>query len=135
MNLSVIAPTLGEALDELKKYVRSQEEGGRRTVIFCEDRLTLVAERAVCAAVGGTFSTSVYTFARFLSSERPSDGKILSSQGSAMAIRGIVERNREKLRLFRRLSAQAAAGALYDTIALLYSSGIGPEDIGGASSS
>lgn len=135
MNLSVIATTLGEALDELKKYVRSQEEGGRRTVIFCEDRLTLVAERAVCAAVGGTFSTSVYTFARFLSSERPSDGKILSSQGSAMAIRGIVERNREKLRLFRRLSAQAAAGALYDTIALLYSSGIGPEDIGGASSS
>ena len=129
MNYSVIAPTLSEALDELKKYVAAREEEGVRTVIFCEDRLTLVAERAVCAAVGGTFLTSVYTLARFLSQERPDDGKILSSQGSAIAIRGIIERNRAKLRLFRRLSAAAAAGAIYDTIALLYSSGISPEEV------
>ena len=67
MNLSVIAPTLGEALEELKKYVCKGRDEGRRIVIFCEDRLTRVAERAVCAAVGGTFSVSVYTFARFLS--------------------------------------------------------------------
>ena len=67
MNISVIAPALGEALEELKKYVVPNEEAGRRTVVFCEDRLTLVAERAVCAAVGGTFSAAVYTLARFLS--------------------------------------------------------------------
>ena len=129
MNISVIAPALGEALDELKKYVARNQELGRRTVIFCEDRLTLVAERAVCAAVGGTFSAAVYTLARFLSRERPDDGKILSSRGSAIAIRGIIEKNREKLRLFRRLSAAAAAGAIYDTIALLYSSGISAEEV------
>ena len=132
MNLSIIAPTLGEALEELKKYVAANEKRGARTVIFCEDRLTLVAERAVCSAVGGTFCTSVYTFARFLSQERKDDGKILSSQGSAIAIRGIIERNRSSLRLFRRLSAAAAAGSIYDTIALLYSSGISPEDISSA---
>ena len=132
MNLSVIAPTLNEALGELGKYVKNNQALGRRTVIFCEDRLTLVAERAVCAAVGGTFSASVYTFARFLSSERTGEEKILSSQGSAIAIRGITERNRENLRLFRRLSASAAARSLYDTIALLYSSGISPEDIAAA---
>ena len=129
MNLSVIAPTLGEALEELKKYISANEGRGRRTVIFCEDRLTLVAERAVCAAVGGTFNTAVYTFARFMSAERQGDEKLLSSQGSAIVIRGIIERNRENLRLFRRLSASAAARSLYDTIALLYSSGISPEDI------
>ena len=95
MNLSVIAPTLNEALGELGKYVKNNQALGRRTVIFCEDRLTLVAERAVCAAVGGTFSASVYTFARFLSFERTGEEKILSSQGSAIAIRGITERNRE----------------------------------------
>ena len=132
MNLSVIAPTLGEALEELKNYVRKGRDEGRRIVIFCEDRLTLVAERAVCAAVGGTFSVSVYTFARFLSQERPDDGKILSSRASAIAIRGIIEKNREKLRLFRRLSAAAAAGSIYDTIALLYSSGISAEEISAA---
>ncbi len=129
MNLSVIAPTLEEALGELKKYIKNAEKSARRTVIFCEDRLTLVAERAVCAAVGGTFNTSVYTFARFLSSERRGEEKILSSQGSAIVIRGIIERNREKLRLFGRLSASAAAQSVYDTIALLYSSGISPEEI------
>ena len=76
MNISVIAPALKEALEELGRRVREAEKCKRRTVIFCEDRLTLVAERAVCAAVGGTFFTSVYTFARFLSSEYKTSRKI-----------------------------------------------------------
>lgn len=129
--LSVIAPTLSGALEELKRQVAAAEQAGRRTVIFCEDRLTLVAERAVCAAVGGTFSTSVYTLARFLSGQRGSEG-ILSGQGSAIVIRDIIERSRGELRLFSRLSAASAARSVYDTIALLYSSGIGADDIDGA---
>ena len=132
MNISVIAPAFKEALEELGRRVREAEKCKRRTVIFCEDRLTLVAERAVCAAVGGTFFTSVYTFARFLSSEYKTDGKLMTSQGSAIAIRGIIERNKEKLRLFRRLSASAAAGSVYDTIAILYSSGISAEEAASA---
>lgn len=132
MNISVIAPALGEALEELKKYVARNEKSGRRTVIFCEDRLTLVAERAVCEAVGGTFSTAVYTFARFLSHEGGQEGRLLSSRGSAIVIRGITERCRDKLKLFRRLSAAAAAGSVYDTIALLYSSGISAEEVSAA---
>ncbi len=129
MNTSVIAPTLGEALEELKKYVARNEEAGRRTVVFCEDRLTLVAERAVCAAAGGTFSCAVYTFARFLAQEGGVKGKLLSSRGSAIVIRGIIERCREKLRLFRRLSAAAAAEQVYATVSLLYSSGVSAERI------
>ena len=57
------------ALQKLKEIVKTNEEKGQRTVIFCEDRLSLAAERTVCAAVEGTFLTSVYTFARFLSAE------------------------------------------------------------------
>ena len=132
MNISVIAPALGEALEELKKYVARNEEAGRRTVVFCEDRLTLVAERAVCAAVGGTFSAAVYTLARFLSQEGGQQEKLLSSRGSAIVIRGITERCRDRLRLFGKLSAAAAAGTVYDTIALLYSSGISAEEISAA---
>ena len=126
--LSVIAPTLSGALEELKRQVAAAEQAGRRTVIFCEDRLSLVAERAVCAAVGGTFSTSVYTLARFLSCHRGGEG-ILSGQGSAIVIRDIIEHSREELRLFSKLSAASAARSVYDTIALLYSSGIGADDI------
>lgn len=124
------APSLRAALGQLKKMIAENEQNGKNTFIFCEDRLTLAAERAVCQAVGGTFSTCVYTFARFLSSEKGKPDNILSSQGSAMAIRKLVEENRENLSLFKRLSSSNAAQEIYDTIALLYSSRVTAEDLG-----
>lgn len=129
---AVNCPALSAALEQLKSIIAENEVSGKNTVIFCEDRLTLAAERTVCAAVGGTFSVSVFTFARFLSSERGKKNGLLSSQGSAMAIRAIIEENRDKLRLFGKFSAAAAAGAVYDTIALLYSSGISAADVAAA---
>ena len=65
---AVICPALSAALDKLKEIISDNELNGKNTVIFCEDRLTLAAERTVCNAVGGSFSVGVYTFARFLSS-------------------------------------------------------------------
>lgn len=125
----VTCPAMPVALDKLKEIISANERDGKNTVIFCEDRLTLAVERTVCSAVGGTFSVSVYTFARFLSSERGKRDDILSSQGSAMAIRAIIENNRDKLKLFGKFAASSAAGAVYDTIALMYSSRITPEDV------
>ena len=126
---SIIVPALPTALEKLKEIIAFNEERGKNTVIFCEDRLTLAAERTVCAAVGGTFSVSVYTLARFLSSERGKRSNVLSSQGSAMAIRRIIEDNKSSLKLFGKFSAAASAGAVYDTIALLYSSKISADDL------
>lgn len=120
---------LSVALEQLKIIVKQNEDRGRRTVVFCEDRLSLAAERTVCAAVEGTFLTSVYTFARFLSAECGKPQNVLSAQGSAMAVRRIIEENRGKLKLFKQLSSPSAAQTVYDTIALLYSSGISAEDI------
>lgn len=125
----VILPALPVALEKLKGIITENEKNGRQTVIFCEDRLTLAAERTVCAAVRGTFSVSVFTLARFLASERSNRADVLTSQGSAMAIRRIIEENKDRLCLFNKLSAAAAAGAVYDTIALLYSSKISAEDV------
>lgn len=124
-----VCPALCAALEQLKSIIRANQAAGKKTLIFCEDRLTLAAERTVCAAVGGTFFVSVYTFARFLSSERGKRADILTAQGSAMAIRKIIEEQRESLKLFGRFSAAAAAGAVYDTIALLYSSKISAADL------
>lgn len=129
MITAFIAPALSVALGKLKNLIAENEQSGKRTVIFCEDRLTLVAERMVCAAVGGSFLTSVYTFARFLSSERGKSENVLSSQGSAMAIRKLIDENRESLTLFKRLNSSTAAQDIYDTIALLYSSRVTPEDL------
>lgn len=120
---------LSVALEQLKIIVKNNEEKGLRTVVFCEDRLSLAAERTVCAAVEGTFLTSVYTFARFLAAECGKPQNVLSAQGSAMAVRRIIEENRGKLTLFKQLASPSAAQAVYDTIALLYSSRISAEDI------
>ena len=126
---SIIVPALPVALQRLQKIICENENKGKNTVIFCEDRLTLAVERAVCSAVGGTFGVSVYTLARFLSSERGKRTNVLSSQGSAMAIRRIIEDNKSSLKLFGKFSASASAGAVYDTIALLYSSKISADDL------
>ena len=118
---------LWAALDKLKEIISVNEQKGQKTVIFCEDRLSLAAERTVCAAVGGSILTSVYTFARFLASEKGKNANLLSSQGSAMAVRKLIDENKEKLTLFKKLSAASAAQSVYDTIALLYSSRITSE--------
>lgn len=128
MIYSVNCAMLSVALEELKKIVKVNEERGIRTVIFCEDRLTLAAERTVCAAVEGTFLTSVYTFARFLSAALGKSDKVLSRQGSAMAVRKIIGENKDSLTLFKKLSSASAAETVYDTIALLYSSRVSPQD-------
>ncbi len=129
MITSIHCACLADALSSLAAAAAQNEADGVKTVVFCEDRLSLAAERAVCSAVGGTFLTSVYTFARFLSSEKGGRGDVLSAQGSAMAVRAIIEGNSGELRLFKRLSAPAAAQSVYDTIALFYSSRIRPEEV------
>ena len=126
---AISCAALSVALEQLKKITSENEAAGLPTVVFCEDRLSLAAERTVCAAVEGTFLTSVYTFARFLSAECGKPQGVLSAQGSAMAVRRIIEENRQKLSVFRQLTAPSAAQAVYDTIALLYSSRVSAEDI------
>ena len=97
----ILAPTVNELVARLGQL---PEEG--KTIIFCEDRLTLEAERAVAEAKGVTFDTSVTTFARFLSSYRA--GKALSKQGSVLVIGSIASRNAAKLRCFGKNPAGAA---------------------------
>lgn len=94
---------------------------GRRNLIFCEDRLTLEAERAVAGAQGAAFDTRVTTFARFLSGEKR---RVLSKQGSVLVVGGILARIGEKLRYF---SSVSCAAALYETIAQLRAALVTPE--------
>ena len=68
------AYTLSECLDAVAEQVVAYEQLGMRNVIFCEDRLTLVAERALMRRLGGTILTEVTTFSRFLKTKE----KVLS---------------------------------------------------------
>ncbi len=112
-------PSLDAGLEYLQKYVAAAEEAGERTVIFCEDRLTLLAEQTVCGALGGTFLTSVTTFARFLRYS----GRTLSKQGAVMAVGRILARNEERLSCLNfRGGVRSGAAAVYEMLSQLFAS-------------
>ena len=77
-----IAPDVNALLRFLGGFAR-----GGRAILFCEDRLTLEAERAV-AAGGAVFGVTVTSFARFLGEKEGK--KVLSKQGSVMVVGAIV---------------------------------------------
>ena len=116
------APTLDDALAVLGALAEGYEARGEKTLIFCEDRLTLLAERAVLERVGGTMLTEVTTFARFLSRSRTGT-RILSKQGSVMAISAILSARQSELKYSRRGAAQA----VYETLAQLSASRVDEE--------
>ena len=107
------AATLDDALHCLGELAKTNEARGERTLVFCEDRLTLLAERAALSACGGTFLTEITTFARFLSGP-----KVLSKEGSVMEISSLLSEYAGELKCFRPRAAQA----VYETIAQLSAS-------------
>ena len=115
------APTLDDALAALSSAVAQNEARGEGTLVFCEDRLTLLAERAVLAGRRGTMLTEVTTFARFLSRSLAggrAEVKLLSKQGSVMAVSALLSEHEGELKYFRR----GAARAVYETLAQLSAS-------------
>lgn len=122
------AYTLSECMDIMVEYASAREKQGKKTLVFCEDRLTLIAERALAFTLGGSFFTTVSTFARFLSSEK----RVISKQGSVMAIGSIMAQlQKEKtLRCFKYPeSIKNAAKSVYETIAQLSASEIDAETL------
>lgn len=122
------AYTLSECLEITAEEVARREARGEKNLVFCEDRLTLVAERALTRRLGGSFLSSVTTFARFLKAEKG----VLSKQGSVMAIGGIMHglRLAGKLRCFTaEASAKNNAKPIYETVAQLAASEVTAETL------
>lgn len=115
------APTTDDVLSALSAAVAKCEERGEKNLVFCEDSLTLLAERAVLATTGGTFLTEVTTFARFLSG----NGKVLSKHGSVMALSFILSSCEKQLSCF----GAGAAETVYETLAQLAASRVDAEQL------
>ena len=113
-----VAPTVTALTEHLRGLPR-----GRKILIFCEDRLTLEAERAV-AAQGAAFDVQVTTFARFLDDGTPR--KVLTKQGSVLVVGGIASRLAPTLQCFGKNPSGCAAG-LYETIAQLRAALVTPQ--------
>ena len=122
------AYTLSECMEIMAEYAAAYEATGGRNLIFCEDRLTLIAERALTRRMGGTFFSSVTTFARFLKT----DGKILTKQGSVMAVGGVMAelQRKKELKCFTSSAGiRNNAKCIYETIAQLAASEVTGETL------
>lgn len=67
-----------------------QNESDVDAVIFCEEKISLFAERSVMEAIGGSFGTRVYSFGKYVD-KHLSAKNVLSKEGSAMVIRRILD--------------------------------------------
>lgn len=113
-----LAPTV----TELTAFLGALPQG-EKNLIFCEDRLTLEAERALTRAGGTVLDSAVTTFSRFL---RGANGKkVLSKQGSVLVAGAVAAQNAEKLTCFGKNPA-GCAGRLYETVAQLRAARIAP---------
>ena len=120
------AYTLSECMEIMADKIAEFERDNQKNIIFCEDRLTLIAERALTRKLGGSFLTSVTTFARVLNT----DEKILSKQGSVMAIGRIMSdlQREKKLHCFTSAGAiENSARCIYETIAQIAASEVTPD--------
>ncbi len=126
MRLAIKAYTLSECMERMAEYAESYERLGGENVVFCEDRLTLIAERALASCLGGTFRSSVTTFSRFLQAE----GRALTKQGSVMLVGEVMTRLQRENALQCFTSASGIAKntrAIYETLAQFAASQITPE--------
>ena len=114
-----LAPTVGE----LAAFFGALPEG-ERALVFCEDRLTLEAERALVRGKGTVLDRSVTTFARFLRGVNKK--KVLSKHGSVLALGAVAVKNAASLTCFNKNPA-GAAGRLYETVAQLRAAKILPD--------
>ncbi len=118
--------TLSECMETMAEYVASYEALGGENILFCEDRLTLIAERSLARRLGGSFRSSVQTFARFLKAE----GETVSKQGSVMMVGEVMTRLQREGRLQCFTSAAGVgknARSIYETLAQFASSQITPQ--------
>lgn len=94
-------------------------------LVFCEAKISLMAERKLTYALNGSFNTDVYSFGKFLRAKMPMDN-VLSKEGSAMALKKIL--SEVQLKRFKS-SRQNLAPSLFDLIIQLKSAKVTPEDV------
>ncbi len=99
----------------------------KRTLLFCEDKLTLSCEISLAEKTGGFFNAEVSSFARYILKRAP-ENKILSKESGAMAIKKILTENEgELVALKSAISSPSLPSALSELIAQLKSAKVTPK--------
>ncbi len=110
----------------LKKELKGvRGDSGVKNLIFCEEKISLMTERVICDTFNGSFFTEVYSFGNYLRVNKKFE-KLLSKEGSAMAVRRVLKDLR--LKRFKQTKTNLAQ-KLYELIALLKSSNVSCEQL------
>lgn len=96
-----------------------------KNLIFCDEKVSLMAERTLLAKVKGSFNTDVYSFGNFLRAKKAWK-KILSKEGASMVVKRVL--SDAELRCFSQ-SRASLAPSLYELIIQLKSARITPKDL------
>lgn len=109
----------------LNSVLQGVNQLSEKNIIFCEEKISLMVERSVCSAFGGSFNTKVYSFNKYSKNNNP-NLRLLSKEGSAMVVKRVL--NGLKL---KRLNSERVnlAPVLYDLILQLKSAGITLSDL------
>lgn len=100
-------------------------DGAENNLIFCEEKISLMTERAICDKFGGSFFTEVYSFGNYLRLNKNFDN-LLTKEGSSMVVRRLLKDL--KLKRFKQSQSNLAV-KLFELIALLKSSNVSPKEI------
>jgi len=96
-----------------------------KNLVFCEEKVSLMAERRICERTGGSFNTDVYSFGKFLRRKKNLQG-VLSKEGSAMAVKRII--TDLPLECLKK-SKKNLAPSVFELIVQLKSANVTPDDL------
>ena len=97
--------------------------------VIVPDRASLEAERALLAAVGGSFNTQVKTFRRLAADILPKYD-YLSKQAGIMALSGIIKDHRDELTCYvKGVDTAGFVENMYDTISMMKYCKVSPKQL------
>ncbi len=122
----ILTDTYYDVFNRLSKEIEKNEGVlKQKTLVFCEEKISLMTERVICESLGGSFDVDVFSFGKFLRKKKNLTN-VLGKEGSAMAVKRIL--GQKTLRCFSQ-SKQSLAPTVYELIMQLKSAKIYPDDI------
>lgn len=129
MKFTLLAhPSLNGADRLLNKILSGADPADMRVshIILVPDRCTLAAEKEALSLFGGSFSIQVLTMRRFASRILP-EYRYIDKESAVLAVTGIAEKNRDKMKCFRGGRAYGFPDSVVEVIGQLKYSRISPE--------
>ena len=96
-----------------------------KRLVFCEEKISLMTERAICSAFNGSFNTEVYSFGNFMRVKKCIPN-VLTKEGSSMVVRKIL--STIKLENLKQIRFDSAT-TFFNVISQLKSSSVAPSDL------